>query len=492
MTSWMLRVEGVNLDHFVYDTKDLSTTRGGSLLLLHAIEQVPGFATSVPATLTPISTGASSGLFSFEGDGAKVRDEVAQGLRSHIKLKHATFVVDVVEKSASFQADVARLIAANRWRQMTSPSLAIPSTGTSSPEACAIDLVRPCVEATTLPGVRDQQRISASVLVRRKYGKDEKHLFYDRELEELARTADEKSRTGIESVRRIVADREFAFELDELTNDPSRGNLNHKMAVIYVDGNSFGLIQAGLDGSALKRWDTTLKRYRRQLLFDLLSRFPFGGWDTNFHRWRFETLLWGGDELMWVVPAWKGWETLQFFFREASAWKFNAKNLKHAAGLVFCHHNAPIQRIIHLAKDLADLAKDHDRERNLFAYQVLESFDHVTGDLNRFREGRIPREGAAVTELILDPAPFDSTAAVTLALRHGLPKNKLHDIVLALRRDPERAKALIDKTLGDAFGDPKDFEPLRRLFGGTDTAWFHLADLWDYLPDEDSAEEVQA
>ena len=37
---YYLRVEGVNLAHFVYDTQDLSTVRGGSLLLLRAVDEV--------------------------------------------------------------------------------------------------------------------------------------------------------------------------------------------------------------------------------------------------------------------------------------------------------------------------------------------------------------------------------------------------------------------------------------------------------------------
>jgi hypothetical protein len=35
-----LRIEGMNMSTFVEDTQDLSTIRGGSLLLLHAIERV--------------------------------------------------------------------------------------------------------------------------------------------------------------------------------------------------------------------------------------------------------------------------------------------------------------------------------------------------------------------------------------------------------------------------------------------------------------------
>lgn len=37
---YLLRVEGVNLAHFVFDTRNLNGTRGGSLLLLDAIEEI--------------------------------------------------------------------------------------------------------------------------------------------------------------------------------------------------------------------------------------------------------------------------------------------------------------------------------------------------------------------------------------------------------------------------------------------------------------------
>ena len=40
--SFYLRVEAVNLSHFINDTNDLSTIRGGSLLLLEAMEKVEG------------------------------------------------------------------------------------------------------------------------------------------------------------------------------------------------------------------------------------------------------------------------------------------------------------------------------------------------------------------------------------------------------------------------------------------------------------------
>ncbi len=93
-----------------------------------------------------------------------------------------------------------------------------------------------------------------------------------------------------------------------------------------------------------------------------------------------ETLLWGGDEIVWVTPAWRGWRLLTMFYESAKAWQLLGKSVTHSAGLVFCHHKAPIHEIVHLAKELNGMVKEKGRRqkaRNLFAYQVLESFDHI-------------------------------------------------------------------------------------------------------------------
>ncbi len=57
---YYLRIEGVNLSNFVYDTQDLSTIRGGGLILLDSIDKLKE---NFKGILDPISTGASSGLF---------------------------------------------------------------------------------------------------------------------------------------------------------------------------------------------------------------------------------------------------------------------------------------------------------------------------------------------------------------------------------------------------------------------------------------------
>jgi len=142
MSEYYLRVEGVNLNWFVYDTQDLSTTRCGSQLLNYAIAEL---AQTVPG-LNPVSTGASPGIFAFsDQDPQAVVAKVWEYLENDHRLKHASFVVDAVGQPpdrAAFEETREVLLAKNRWHQMTdpAPNRAIPSTLAGL--ACRIDGVR--------------------------------------------------------------------------------------------------------------------------------------------------------------------------------------------------------------------------------------------------------------------------------------------------------------------------------------------------------------
>ena len=82
------------------------------------------------------------------------------------------------------------------------------------------------------------------------------------------------------------------------------------------------------------------------------------------------------------------------------------------AGLVFCHRNAPIKNIINLAHQLGDLAKKATGSaQHRIAYEVLESFDDVTGDLEAHRLRWLPK-GEPAEKLLLDP----TKSAVTLEI----------------------------------------------------------------------------
>jgi hypothetical protein len=483
-----LRMEGMNMSTFVEDTQDLSTIRGGSLLLLRAVERV-----KEKFSLDPISTGASAGLFcctlpeSMSPDC--LRKKVERYLNHEDKeLQHATFVVDVIDDlterkdpNAGFVIHRERLLALNRWQQMQAPTLAVPKKVTVS-QPCAFDGVRPA--AKTSPR---GELISESAWVRNKYGREQKQSLYTKE-------------TCLTDLPKFVND------LDELSDDSSQGRLHHKIAVIYLDGNKFGEKQNRLcpTPELQKAFDTRLKDYRRGVLRELLIKIKDKpAWCYQGQLLRMETLLWGGDELIWVVPAWRGFWTLSFFFDHTRdpKWEFEGEALTHAAGLVFCHHNAPIHRVTALARKLAGLAKEHSREANRVAYQILESFDHAGLDLKAVRKRRCPKI-VSLEELILDGDKMSQVFKHMNAIRGQLPRRRLYQVLDALYKpcaenptaeDPKALQKTIDEILkGLKEETTKVLKELRTCFSTGENsearlgAWVHLADLWDYLQGEDT------
>jgi len=461
MPKYYLRLEGVNLSNFVYDTEDLSTVRGGGLKLLDTIEEIKK---EFNKYLDPISTGASSGLFEVKvsslDKAREIKDNIAECLNSDACLKHATFVIDILDSpNINFKEDRENLLAMNRWSQMQSPSVAVPTQTFGSP--CTIDMVRPVGDKKLRYKNEEDVSVSDSVYYRRDYGLEAKQKFYEKI-------------TGITTLPK------FVNELDMLTSDESQGNLHHKMAVIYIDGNGFGGIQEDTQNQTeLKSWDNTIKEYRKQMLSKLLTETERKPEWSNNNKHRLETLLWGGDEIVWVVPAWVGWWTLNFFYENSKDWKFNEK-LKHAAGIVFCHHNAPIHRITRLAKELAEEAKVKDCKKSLFVYQKLESFDHIGKDFKSHVYKTYKGKVNAV-DLILDGEQMQKIREQIIELKEkDFPVNKLHKIVHAVISVEEDIDTIIKKTTRDkAFIEP--LTKLTTMLNGESTKWIHIAELWDYI-----------
>ncbi len=122
---------------------------------------------------------------------------------------------------------------------------------------------------------------------------------------------------------RTNLDLKFTSDLQELSSDPAQGILNGKIAVIYVDGNKFGDIARNcINSEEQTQFDQQLREGQNAILKTLLEEANINElWKykdkNNEEKTRLETLLWGGDELIWVVPAWLGWYTLNLFFKQA-------------------------------------------------------------------------------------------------------------------------------------------------------------------------------
>jgi len=311
--------------------------------------------------------------------------------------------------------------------------------------------------------------------------------------------------------------------LVDLADDGGRrfGNLGGKMAVIYADGNGFGGIKRGVldDHKALHDFDTRVQTLHKVFLRDLVESARN---DEDFHNdkdFRLEVLLWGGDELMLVTPAWKGMETLQRFFETVEAETpandlaeaARQPTLTYAAGLVFCSANTPIAEIVRTAKQLAEAVKGVEHSKNRFDYLVLESVDYPTQGIEQFRRLHF---GANASEAIaplapltsgsrradLDHAPWPLRIRETAAFLDRCPRGAIRDLAqhwVRMRDKPrdtdsyEEFQNRVDRFLEVNKRDFVD-ELYRRLFDHLvpnhapaldhdHAGWLHLTELWDYL-----------
>ncbi len=459
MPTYLLRVEAVNLSNIIDDTDDRSTRRGGGLLLLNAIRQLkegPEIGTpstldrSISDQLKVIDIGASIGLFRFEAPDDNVAEEFARRIRDHfrkitfeypveqdpnktfhLELGYATFVVDFAPVKNGEKSHLAAELATakNRWRQMCEPSLSLMGLWDEASEPCFVDKTRPANSGVSLPKDENQNRqVSKSVLGRHQYGRVAKRQFYRFEWEALAGKG-------------TYPDYDFTNDFHEIATHPNGQShpLSNKLAVFYVDGNSFGSKgrKAFRNGSdAFEKWGKGIKTHHREILRDLLTiAAADADWKTG-EKIRLETLLWGGDEILFVVPAWKGWELAKWFFGRIH--QIDGNNVSYSCGLVFCNAKAPIKDVIHLAKEgLAEEAKDVARkiDQHRLSYAVLESFDNI----NNLREHRRRSLPTTSTESMscfpLDPTKLSVIwdSLIRIARSNEFPMRQLYMLCKAWR-----------------------------------------------------------
>lgn len=512
---YLLRIEAKNLSNSIYDTTDLSTIRGGGLRALECAT-LAALSETLKRTLQPIYTGASQGLFSFSAEDDQSAEAVQERIYTFLcqTYPEQTISVEYDRLSASFQGDLSRLEAKSNWTQMQSPSLVFPGGGS---EVCHFDRIRPAgVDKVYRKGAGEDQSgkarkvpISLHSFERRRHGIENKHQeFYEEHI-------------GFRG--------EFVSDFGKLSDYGEAGKLDHKIAVIYLDGNGFGkLFRDCQERDSYETFSKLLKGYNRSFMHQALARIdrPIDRANpakviTDWH-WsglittnseqekekraaiRLETLLWGGDEIVWVVPAWQGWRWLQDFFQhwgKEEAWdetqadpSWEGKPLRFGAGVVFCHHDAPIHDITTLARKLADKPKEQ-AQQNRFAYQVLESFDSLGARPLHFRNRKLPKclqvEDGDSPYLVCPGNKMGEVAHQIRSLKVKVPRSRVHEIVhrLCHENSTEAALNIARQVLrGNDAGEYLD--ALRdALFADTlpeleVAAWIHLNELWDYIPEE--------
>ena len=499
-----LRVEGANLDHFLEDTQDLSTVRGAGLLLIEAVgfvkEILPGLCDA--GNLECLSQGASIGLFAVSTKDARgLCDNVMARLAEDTQFKHMTFLVDATPINATSEAfhdDVHRLLAMNRTRQLGTPSLVLPPWNEDPrivPDE-VFDRMQPATEETYVPNDDGDEPkkvcISPSTLARRDHGRDQRRELY--------------------SALGVSTDNFFTDDLHTLSAGQAYGLCEGKVAVLYADGNKFSeIIRLHCTSPTLyTEFDRQVREKREGLLKAIItSTEDDERWWTRNRKGqrvrRLETLLWGGDELIWVVPAWLGWEMASQIFQVTASWSFSAlpdkgphisEELTHSVGIVFASHKAPIQRLVGLARNLAQLAKNtikhglkldgklhafRGRSRNLLAYEVLESFDFASDDIERRWGRRLHDSGLPPGALLLPGVALGELQEKLRTLENShFPQRQLHEQARNTFRGVGWHATIEDPDLKEFIAELTALASLLQPFPEK-TLWLHLAQLWNYV-----------
>lgn len=304
------------------------------------------------------------------------------------------------------------------------------------PPSRAIDAQNAVCRLTGLlpaaPGERKgNDRVSASVARRRVIGRDSKHGFYLRELRRAKRLHSDlsnKRSDAFEPVRDRIGDvgvidkaincleddsfGGFVNDFHDLVKSPPEhvaAALRFGIAVIYMDGNGFGAASKAVIAQHPKDGMQAMSTWMELRKAVLLSRIVLWIGERPEQRMTdgkaaFETLMWGGDEFEFVMPAWCGWDFACMLSNRLSDWvnPFTRKELSFGIGLAFGKYKTPIRALREAASALSSEAKQVSRTRSLFQVLAYESVDRVSMSPQAFRTERFGADVGAEA-LVLSP-----------------------------------------------------------------------------------------
>jgi hypothetical protein len=443
----VLRVDGKNIYSTVLDTNDISTQRGASYELLDTALKV---GAAIEAMHNPdvkvVSLGASSAVIEVRKSALTSLVPAIEAILAKPEKAQFTHDISIVAKhgisDSAFSIAEKGAIAASRWHQLQRVTVGVPKVQTGISDVCMFDRVRP--GTTPIGKGEDRYLVSDFVASRQRQGKELRQSTYKRILE-----------TGGLSEFKPNASDGFTNDLHELSEYKGKQaedidfRMNNKIAVIYADGNGFGgfAVKAS-EHNVLSAWDKYIRKLRAKLLKHLLQHADAtplmltkvaGGKGAL----RLETLEWGGDEMMWVVPAAFGFDFTQKILDFTRDWNTagceeykhavhkgadNGDPLQHAIGMVFCHRNAPIVRIRQLARTLSDkgkvVGKSASPPSNTVTWAALESFDHLGV---AFESGIAKRYNKTLSaaDWSLNPNQFENLIAFFDAHKAALPRAQI-------------------------------------------------------------------
>lgn len=521
MTLYLIFVEAQNFASSLFDTEDLSTIRGSSLQCLNIVKDLK----LEPDILKPLTLGASAGLWHFDAKDNDEAQDVVDKARKYFgegNALHFTFATacTAVGEGDTLLAIKDRLVAAIRRQQLSHSALAYPEQRNA--KLCPVDLVRPIGNHEIWYGGK-KQKVSDSVDSRRKHGVDGKQKLIGDHVDQQDLSPSMAERVGAD----VTAP--FAFLLSSISESATppqalKSNLHDKIAVIHFDGNGFSKVQNGLISGATdleaqmaaqERFDNNLMEFRRTLVTSLMSLLESGGGvgkpsddEVKLRQTitkqadqviRFEMLLWGGDEMTFIVPARLGWEVAEAIVKQIDdSWKIEGKALTAAISLVFCHHDAPIARIRALADRLVTHLKETPggREATQIFPLALESFDHIGEGLDDYLNKRtgLNKETGRDTFFALDKDELPSLRDLAKALNvdPDFSRSRLRALAQAAHDNSSRLAALVEKSstfVSDNKAALCRFAPESENYR---RAWMLLEECWDYLTPCDNEQEAKS
>ena len=472
-------LEGQGFASSIFDTQDLSTIRGGSLLMRDLVISADKFLKlRWPDKVTEATRGGSIGIWRLdvaEDQAATGADELRTLLSRDYAHQAFGFAV-LADDGGSYSRQRNRLRAVLQRQRLSQARLAYPSLVRTERRVCPVDLVRPVAQGTRQrigPGDEGVIFTSQSVYDRRRFGMAKKQSLIAEETA-LAINLSPEAAAWLQR-----PGRPFAMQINSISEGAAmpeglKATLADKICVIALDGNGFGKVQddalAAKDKDTIETqqaFDAGLARLRSSLIARVFSRLIESGGvgaPSEVERQvrealhepqvdtvaRFELLLWGGDEIMFIVPARLGWDILQTI--AAETYTLLGQTVTFAVGAVFCHHDAPIARIKELADNLATHIKGLEKvdgkgrdgkAETLVMVEVLESFDHVGTDLAAHLQRRVPKP--TTTELdaaermafrVLDQSDLKGFQAAAVALAAGIggrvSRGRLRQVAQAL------------------------------------------------------------
>jgi hypothetical protein len=447
----VLRVDGKNIYSTVLDTNDISTQRGASYELLDTALRVgEEVKANHNANAKVVSLGASSAVIEVKHSALSTLVPAIRKIFSEPAKAHFTHDLSIVAKQGrdanAFSVAEKGAIAASRWHQLQRVTVGIPTVVSGVSDVCEFDRVRPATRK--IPLSKPSNNASDFVFNRREQGRKLRQNLYN----EIFKNAAVSQLSAKNSVG-FTSDLHQLSEYEGSQKEQIDFRMNNKIAVIYADGNGFGRIAANAsEHNVLGAWDGFIRTLRANLLKHLLESadatpLMIAKNEEAQKVLRLETLEWGGDEMMWVVPAAFGFDFVQKILEFTANWNTancpeynNAVNngssgdgsrgepLHHSIGMVFCHRNAPIVRIRQLVQRLGDKGKDKGKSKtspcNTLTWTALESFDHLGVD---FEAGLTRRYNKALTaaDWTLNPTELKNLTDFFDAHKAQLPRAQI-------------------------------------------------------------------